>query len=343
MSLLADFSASVGTFSLEVDIAVEDGRTLALLGPNGAGKTSVLRCLAGFAPLDQGRILVGGSPWEDVSAGIHLPPHRRRMGLVFQGGLLFPHLTVAENIAFGWRAQRRPTTRLDEMLVEFDLSDLAARYPSQLSGGQVQVVSLARALAAEPAVLGLDEPLASLDVAARHDVRIRLSRYLGGFPGPSLLVTHDPLDAAFLADDIAVIENGRIIQQGALDELTRQPRSAWVAKLVGVNLFRGIGHDHAVRLPGGEISVAEPVSGEVFCVIRPQSVALHTVPPEGSPRNVWTGRVGGVVAMGDRVRVELNGPMPLVAEVTAAGLASLGKATELWASVKATEVEVYPA
>lgn len=343
MSLMAAFSASVGTFHLKVDLTVEDGRTLALLGPNGAGKTSVLRCLAGLAPVDQGRILVGGSPWEDASAGIRLPPHRRRMGMVFQGGLLFPHLTVVENIAFGCRAQGRSTTHIGQMLIDFDLVDFATRYPSELSGGQLQMVSLARALAADPAVLGLDEPLASLDVATRSEVRTRLAGYLGGFPGPSVLVTHDPLDAALLADEIAVLEDGRIVQQGALDELTRRPRSEWVAKLVGVNLFRGTGHDHSVRLPGGEIAVAEAVTGDVFCVIRPQSVALHAAPPEGSPRNVWSGRVGEVVTIGDRVRLELKGSMPLVAEVTVAGLAALGTATELWASVKATEVEVYPA
>jgi len=226
------------------------------------------------------------------------------------------------------------------------LSSYARAKPDALSGGQRQRVALARALAPDPRLLLLDEPLAALDMTTRAEVRRDLKHHLASFPGLRLVVTHDPLEAAALADRLVVMENGRLVQTGSPAEVTEHPRSQYVADLVGVNLLRGQADQGSVRLPGGTvIAAAGTESGEVFAVIHPRAVALHRQRPEGSPRNVWRGRITGIELMGGRVRVRVDGEVPVVAEVTPAALRELGleEGGEVWLSFKATEVGVYPA
>jgi molybdate transport system ATP-binding protein len=218
--------------------------------------------------------------------------------------------------------------------------------PAELSGGQAQRVALARALAIEPRALLLDEPLAALDVSTRIEVRRTLRRHLERFSGTRLLVTHDPLEAMTLATQLVILEGGRITQSGRPTEIAERPRSAWIADLVGVNLFRGRADGDRVHL-GGELALTVPGagSGEVFAVIHPRAVALHRRAPEGTPRNVWRGRLDGLDYEGARVRVRIGGMLPIVAEVTPAAVSELhlDDGGDVWVSVKATEITAYRA
>jgi len=324
---------------------------VAVLGPNGAGKTTLLRALAGLLPLDRGRVELDGQVLEDAAGGIRVPPERRGCGVVFQDYLLFPHLTALENVAFGLRSRgvgrRAARVAAAGWLDRLGLAGFEEVRPGQLSGGQAQRVALARAMAPDPRLLLLDEPLSALDASTRAQVRRDLVAHLSAFRGARLVVTHDPLEAAALAGRLLVVEGGRLVQSGTPAEVTARPRSRYVADLVGVNLLRGVAGGGMVTLAGGGgvLAVADPVEGDVFAVIHPRAVALHRRHPEGTPRNVWHGEAAGLESLGDRARVRVEGPFPLVAEVTAASVAELKLAAggPVWASVKATEVSVYPA
>jgi molybdate transport system ATP-binding protein len=348
MSLTAHVVVQRGSLALDVDVQVADGEVLAVLGPNGAGKSTFLRVLAGLLPPDDGRVVVDTVTWDDVPAGTHVPAHLRRQGVVFQDGLLFPHLSVGENVGFGLRtrAVRKPERRAaaEVWLARVGLEGFAGRRPAELSGGQAQRAALARALVGDPALLLLDEPLSALDARTRLTVRAELRRHLAEFGGSTVLVTHDPVDAMALADRVVVVEEGRVVQAGTPAEVARHPRTDYVARLVGLSLLPGTGAGRTVRLDGGaEVAVAEEVSGPVFAAVRPESVALFLARPEGSPRNVWPLRLDGAVPHGTTVRCELSGAVPLVADVTATAFAELGLApgSEVWAAVKASEVAVY--
>jgi molybdate transport system ATP-binding protein len=346
MTLDASVVVARGSLHLDVDLRVADGEVLAVLGPNGAGKSTLLRVLAGLLRPDGGRVAVDGTVWD--GDGTQLPAHRRPLGVVFQDALLFPHLTVAENIEFGLRirgvrtAERRAaaTAWLDRV----GLDGLGARRPAQLSGGQAQRAALARALVGDPALLLLDEPLSALDARTRLVIRAELRRHLAAFAGSTVLVTHDPVDAMALADRVVVVEEGQVVQTGTPDEVNRRPRTDYVARLAGLSLLPGTGEGQVVRLDaGGAVAVAEETSGPVFAAVRPESVALYLARPEGSPRNVWPARLVGATPHGATVRCELAGEVPLVADVTAGAFAELGlvPGAEVWATVKASEVAVY--
>ncbi|SNR70751.1 molybdate transport system ATP-binding protein [Blastococcus mobilis] len=348
MTLDARVVVQRGSLSLDVELAVQDGEVLAVLGPNGAGKSTLLRVLAGLLPPDGGRVSVDDAVWDDVPVRTHLPAHRRSVGVVFQDALLFPHLTVAENVAFGLRtrgvrtAERRAAA--GEWLTRVGLDGLGDRRPGHLSGGQAQRAALARALVGEPALLLLDEPLSALDARTRLVVRAEVRRHLAAFAGSTVLVTHDPVDAMALADRVVVVEEGRVVQAGTPEEVNRRPRTDYVARLAGLSLLPGTGEGRAVRLDaGGVVAVAEETSGPVFAAVRPESVALYLARPEGSPRNVWPVRLVGATPHGATVRCELAGEVPLVADVTAGAFAELGlvPGAEVWATVKAAEVAVY--
>ncbi len=352
MSLQAQISLQRGTLSLEAQLEVADGQVVVLLGPNASGKTTLLRALAGLIPLERGHVVLDGTVLEDASAGVRVPTESRPIGMLFQDYLLFPHLSALDNVAFGPRAhgQRRPEARriAADWLRRVGLADHHGARPRALSGGQAQRVALARALARDPALLLLDEPLAALDAGARVELRRELRRHLASFTGTCLVVTHDPLEAIALADQLVVLEKGRVTQTGTPTEVSAHPRSRYIAELVGVNLFRGRASGGVVELAHGQHLITiddDHLSGEVFAVIHPHAVALHRTPPEGSWRNVWEGRPDMLDAAGDRVRVHIAGPLPLVAEVTAAAVADLDLADggPIWASVKAVEVQVYPA
>jgi molybdate transport system ATP-binding protein len=350
MSLDARVGLTLGQLELEVELAVATGELVVLLGPNGAGKTTLLRALAGLLALDRGRVVLDGEVLEDIGAGIHVATERRPIGFVFQDYLLFPHLSALENVAFGLRARglAKPEARR-RAAAWLDRVGLAAHIgtrPRALSGGQAQRVAVARAMVSDPRLLLLDEPLAALDAATRAEVRRDLRRHLASFEGTRLLVTHDPLEAIALADRLVVLEGGTVTQTGTPAQVSAQPRSRYVAELVGINLFRGRAAGPAVELAGGATLItAGDHHGEVFAAVHPHAVALHRRAPEGTPRNVWAGTADTLDIVGDRVRVRVTGTVPIVAEVTpaAAGELRLADGGPVWASVKATEVTVYPA
>ncbi len=349
MSLRAQVALQLGSLALDVEVDADDGETVAVLGPNGAGKTTLLRALAGLVPIDRGRIEVDGAVLDD-GRRVFTPPERRSVGVVFQDYLLFPHLTVLENVAFGLRSRGRARgaaraaarTALDRV----DLAALAGEKPRALSGGQAQRVALARAIATEPRLLLLDEPLAALDQSARGAVRRELRSYLATFRGVRLLVTHDPLDAAALADRLVILEHGGVVQCGTFADVSARPRSGYVAELVGVNLLHGTAHGDAIDLDtGATLVVPDAGTGAALAVVHPHAVALHRDRPSGSPRNVSEGQVQSIELLGDRVRVRVGGAIPLIAEVTPAAVQDLGlvEGVRVWTAIKATEITVYPA
>lgn len=348
MSLVAHAGLQRGTLALDVTLEADEGETVAILGPNGAGKTTLLRALAGLTPLDRGRIKLDDVVLDD-GARVFLQPERRPIGVVFQDYLLFPHLSVLENVAFGLRSRgaNRRTARGSAVaaLERVGLADRASVKPRELSGGQAQRVALARAMATEPRLLLLDEPLAALDQSARGAVRRDLRNQLVGFSGVRLLVTHDPLDAAALADRLVILEHGQVVQTGSFDEVSACPRSSYVAELVGVNLLRGRGAGDHIELPSGaSLVVPGAGTGDALAVVHPRSVSLHRQEPEGSPRNVSRGRVDSIELLGERVRVRVAGPVPVIAEITPAAVRELGldEGAEVWTAIKATDITVFP-
>lgn len=349
MMLDAHVELRLGGLELDAQIQAEAGETVAILGPNGAGKTTLLRALAGLLPLECGRVTLDQTLLDD-SDDVLVPPERRRIGVVFQDYLLFPHLSALENVAFGLRSRgvRRASARdtAQRWLDRVGLADHATAAPRELSGGQAQRVALARALATDPRLLLLDEPLAALDQRTRASVRRDLRRHLQSFDGVCLLVTHDPLDAAALADRLVILEHGAITQTGTFAEIAAHPRSRYVAELVGVNLLTGIARGDRLELEtGGELVVADAGSGAAFAVVHPHSVTLHDARPVGSARNVWSGTVDTIDLLGDRVRVRVAGQVPLVAEITPAAMQELGlrDGATIWVSIKATDIALFPA
>jgi molybdate transport system ATP-binding protein len=271
--------------------------------------------------------------------------------MVFQDYLLFPFLSARENVAFPLRSRgvgrRAARARADEWLARVGLGDRVDARPGELSGGQAQRVALARAVVADPRVLLLDEPLAALDARARTEIRRDLRRHLGAAGGSRLLVTHDPVDASVLADRVVVLEAGRIVQDGTMTDIALRPRSPYVADLVGLNLYRGRARAGEVEIAGGGVIVVadHDVQGEVYVSVHPRSVGLHVEAPQGSARNRFPGTVEDVDVLGDRVRIRIEGRVPIVAEITTDASRDLGLARgrPVVATVKATEVAVYPA
>jgi molybdate transport system ATP-binding protein len=343
MTLNAHLVAQLGTFRLDLPLEVAPGEVVALLGPNGAGKTTALRALAGLLQLTAGHITLDG-------AAIHtMPAEHRPIGMVFQDYLLFPHLSAVDNVAFGPRCQGAPKAQARRTaaawLERVGLAEQAGFRPRQLSGGQAQRVALARALAVEPRLLLLDEPLAALDAHTRLEIRSRLRHHLAEFGGATVLVTHDPLDAMVLADRLVVIEDGSIVQQGTPSDVARRPRTDYVARLVGLNLYRGTAEGRRVRVGETVFTVAEPVTGPAFVAFSPAAVALYRTRPDGTPRNLWQAKIEGIERHGDNVRIHLQGPLAASADITPAAVAdlSLTPGAQIWASVKATETHAYQA
>ncbi len=350
--LVADLEVRRGSFSLAVSFGCAPGEILGVLGPNGAGKSTLLRCLAGLTPVTNGRITIDGRAVDDGESGEFLPPRDRQVGFVFQDYRLFPHLSVQDNVAFGMKGRARRQARSDAVswLDRLGLQGLGPRRPAQLSGGQQQRVALARALACEPRLLLLDEPLAALDAASRLAVQAELRQHLVDFAGPCLLVTHDPLEALMLADRLLVIEDGRIVQQGAPADVARQPSTDYIARLVGLNLYSGQGTGDTLILDGGgTVVVAAPspgFGGRVLAALRPSSIVVTAAEPVGSSiRNSWPGVVTSMTLLAGRVRLDVAGPPRALVDVTPGAVTELDlrPGREVWLSVKATDIEVYPA
>ena len=344
--LAATIDTLVGALGLQLSLDVAAGETVAVLGPNGAGKTTLLRVLAGLHPVGAGEVRLDGVVLDG-------DPSERSVGVVFQDHLLFPHLSVLENVAFGLRARghRRDAARSEaaRWLERVGLAGRGDDRPRALSGGEAQRVALARALAIEPRMLLLDEPLSALDATTRAATRRDLRQVLLAHDGVKVIVTHDPLEAMALADRLVVLEQGRVVQEGTASEISARPRSSYVADLVGVNLLAGTatadGLDSTAGLALHAAVVPSVAGGEAFAVVHPRAVSLHRSRPEGSARNVWAGEATHVELESGRARVQVrmeDGPT-LVAEVTPAAVADLRllDGGRVWASVKATEVSVY--
>ncbi|WP_270886790.1 sulfate/molybdate ABC transporter ATP-binding protein [Pedococcus sp. 5OH_020] len=335
---------------LDLVLDVASGRTLAVLGPNGAGKSSSLSAVAGLLRPESGEIRLDDRVvFSDSGSGRSqwVPPHDRGVALLAQEARLFPHLSVCDNVAFGPRStgMRRGQSReaARRWLAEVDGVDLGRRRPSALSGGQAQRVALARALAAQPRLLLLDEPLSALDVDAAPALRQLLRRVLRD--RTTVLVTHDILDAVLLADDVAVVEGGRVIEQGPTSQVLTRPTSAFAARIAGLNLVRGVARGTSVVTVTGlrvEGLTDEPLQEgqEAVAVFTPSAVSVFRRPPEGSPRNVIAAQVTELEPHGHQVRVRTP---HLSADVTPAAVAELGLApgTPVVLSVKASEVAVY--
>ena len=333
---------------LEVTLAAEPGDVVAVVGPNGSGKTTLLRALAGLQPLTEGHVRCAGRSWDETTSRVRLSAQERGVGMVLQDLLLFPHLTAVDNVAFGPRS--RGSTRSDARrtahgwLDRLGVGDLADRRPHQLSGGQAQRVAVARALATDPALLLLDEPLAALDVGAAMALRLELARRLTEYGGVTLLVTHDAIDALTIANRIVVLDEGRVVQEGVPAEVAALPRTAHVARLVGLNVLVGESRGSRVRLlDGTELVTATPYDGPVHVTFPPAAVALSRESGSGSARNQWRGRVLSVAPSGPVVRVQLDAAGGLIADVTAesAGRLGVSPGQEVWASIKATEATVH--
>src|SRR6478736_6360729 len=321
MVLEAEIEVRRGDMDVVATFAAGGHETLAILGPNGAGKTTIVETIAGLVPTADARILLDDEPIHD------LPPERRPIGIAFQDGVLFPHLSVLENVAFPVRARGARTRAARSHALEL-LERLApgidpGAKPGALSGGERQRVALARALAGTPRVLILDEPLSAVDVSARADLRALLRRTLRDFDGPRLLVTHAPIAAMTLADRVGMnLFAGRLtpLEAGAGELQTTD----------GV-----VTGPWPEGIPVGQVD-------DVLATLRPADVALHTARPEGSARNVVQGVVEEVAVVGDRARVRLASSPRLVAEITSGSAArmAIGAGTMVWASFKAVEIHL---
>jgi molybdate transport system ATP-binding protein len=349
---------------IHLTLTVGAGRTLALLGPNGAGKSTALAAIAGLLRPRSGQITLddrvlfssndpdhgSGSASTDGAGGAQwLPPHTRGVALLAQEARLFPHLSVLDNVAFGPRSAGVPRGRAREQarewLARVDAQELADRRPAALSGGQAQRVAIARALATEPHLLLLDEPLSALDVESAPAIRQLLRRVLRD--RTTILVTHDILDAVLLADDVAVIENGHVVEHGPTSRVLTRPTSGFAARIAGLNLVRGTARGATVSTAAGlriegltEDQLAEGQAA--VAVFSPSAVGVYRQAPAGSPRNVVTGTVTDLEPHGHQVRVHTA---YLSADITPAALAELAIAPgdEVVFTIKASEVSVYAA
>jgi molybdenum ABC transporter ATP-binding protein len=338
-TLSADFALPRRSFELRLGLEV-DG-PVALVGPSGAGKSSVLRAIAGLLRPSSGRVALDGETWLDVERGVDLAADERRVGLVFQDYALFPHLSVRANVAYGGKE------RADELLERFRISHLARARPGELSGGEQQRVAVARALARDPGVLLLDEPLAALDAHTKAGVRAELQELLADLGLPALIVTHDYEDAVALAGRVGVLVDGELRQIGSPEELVSRPRDPFVASFTGANLLHGraVGQENGltkVQLESGELLYStDTASGEVGVVVYPWDVSVGRAYVDDSALNLVSGEVASVVQVGNRVRVRVG---PLTAEVTEASAKRLGLARGgiVFASFKATGTRLVP-
>lgn len=342
-----NLSIDLGEFKLaSVNLSIETGEIFVVLGPSGAGKTILLETIAGFYAPDEGSIILGGELAND------LPPERRNIGFMFQDYALFPHLTVEENVLFGTRYKRieRAEDKFEKIVDTLNIGNILHRLPKTLSGGEQQRASLARALITEPQLLLFDEPLSALDERVRESLRDELRTVLKRMNQTSLYVTHDQTEALVIADRIAVMHDGQIVQTGKPDEIFNAPVNEFVANFVGVEtVLEGkviLHHDGiaVIDVGGVEVEVAAdiPMGGTVLLGVRPESVVLGTVDKvrESSARNNFEAKVTKLTPLGAVVKVGLDCGFPLVALLTKQSIEELGltEGRKVLASFKATAV-----
>jgi molybdate transport system ATP-binding protein len=349
MTLRAKLELRRGSFELSVGFEVPAGSVLAILGPNGSGKSSVLGCLAGLLRPPRAAITLGERALHE------LPAHARAVGLLSQDPLLFPHLSVVDNVAFSPRSKGANRARSREIarhwLAEVDAADFADRKPAQLSGGQAQRVAVARALAGDPELLLLDEPLAALDVDAAPAIRGLLRRVLSiNTTRATVLVTHDPLDALALADHVLVLADGHAVERGPTREVLAAPRTAFTARIAGLNLVAGTAVAEGLRAEDGSLvsgmRAPDAELGEpAVAVFAPSAVSVYPADDghPGSPRNTIPTVVAGLEPHGAVIRLRTTAG--LSADLTPAAVADLGlePGTRIQLSIKATTVNIHPA
>lgn len=322
---------------IDLDVRFTVGQeTLALVGPSGAGKLSILRAIAGLLTPKAGRIVSAGRTLLDTSSHVKLPPEDRRVGLVFQDGALFPHLTVAQNVAYALRPRPRGRgnrrAKVGEILEQFTIGSLASARPARISGGERQRAAIARAVATSPDVLLLDEPLSALDTVTKDRVAAELSNILTSLCLPTILVSHDFADVAGLAQRIAVMDAGRIVQTGTPAELLHYPKSAFVAAFTGTNYFTGEarrdGAATKVDLDGGGRLVSdEKGAGRVGVVVQPWHVAIRNTSELQPDFNTLVGPIISLVPHGNALRVSVASTPAIVAEVPASAPRAAGLTT----------------
>ncbi len=333
MSLHVEAGTDLGDLRLEIALDVPAGRCLALAGPSGAGKSSTLRVAAGLLRPAAGRVTCGGEVWLDTARGVERDPEQRRCGYVFQDYALFPHLRAWQNVAYALRDRPRGARRDEahDWLERFGLGDLADARPATMSGGERQRVALARALARRPDALLLDEPLSALDPRTRASAQRELSDVLRATDVPAILVTHDFAEAALLGDEVAVIDDGRIVQQGSASELAARPATSFVADFTGAVVLHGTASPAGdgttlVTLAGGHrIRSTDPAEGPVAATVFPWEI---TIEPAGrntprSAQNHLETSVRSITTIGGRVRLGLSGAEELTAEVTTTAIAEM--------------------
>jgi molybdate transport system ATP-binding protein len=339
------------------DLTLADGEVLAVLGPNGAGKSTLLGLIAGLLRPDQGRVELGTRVLTDTGSGVFIPAHTRGVAMLSQRAMLFPHMSVAANVAFAPRSKgkRRSEARViaEHWLAAVDAQDLADRRPAQLSGGQAQRVAVARALAAEPEVLLLDEPMSALDVTAAPALRRLLRHILRDDARTAVIVTHDLRDALAVADRVIVVERGRIVENGTVRSVLTSPRSAFAARVTGVNLVSGIITQPGTLQTAWDATVSgigdAPPGSAAVALFRPTAVAIHLDPPHASPRNMLPVIIAEMDIHETTVRVrgaaQPDGGPGLAADITAAAAADLELAPgqNVYFVVKTQETELHPA
>jgi molybdopterin-binding protein len=354
MIRLVDVCFKVGAFELRsVNLEIDRGEYFAILGPTGAGKTRLLEIIAGLQPPSSGEVWIAD---EDVTA---LPPDRRRVGFMYQDYLLFPHLSVRKNIMFGLhdRSKQERLRRVDEISHLLGLAHLLDRNVTGLSGGEQQRVALARALAPQPRVLLLDEPLSALDPQNRRAVRRELTDLHQKLGTTTIHVTHDFEEALVVADRLAVMNRGEIVQVGPAEDVVRKPSSAFVADFFGVeNVFKGEivrcdqsessgaeVHNAIFKSEGLQLSVLGVSEGPAYAAIRPEDIIVSRELGHSSAMNNLSGNIVEIETTGPLVRLTADVGVRLVAIITMQSLVSLklDKDVQAYFSVKASAIHIF--
>ena len=355
MMLSVQLKKKLREFELEIGFEARPAETLVIIGPSGCGKTTTLNLIAGLMDPDEGRIAVGDRVLCDTSDGAGVPAEQRHVGYVFQEFALFPHMTVAENVGYGLRARGRPKGeirgKVEEVLRLVGIEGLKDRRPGALSGGERQRAALARAIGCDAEILLLDEPLGSLDAQTRNQVRGELKGLLRVVGRIAIMVTHDYIDALTFGDKICVLDRGKVLQMGGREELLRHPKSRFVAELTGVNFLEGTisseRREGLAEIWVGDTCLYAAVNreemGDTLAAFFPSDVAISLEAPATSARNVFRSQILEVIHLGDKVRLSLNGALPMCAEITANALEALAlkEGDQVYASVKATAIKTY--
>ncbi|MEM4265222.1 MAG: ATP-binding cassette domain-containing protein [Thermoplasmata archaeon] len=344
---VSDLSYDAGSLELrEVSFGVARGETLVVLGPTGAGKTVLLELIAGFRTPRSGSILMDGREITD------LPPEKRKIGMLYQDYLLFPHLDVFENIAYGLRSRGM---RMDELRKKVDdissrlaIGHLLNRKVRRLSGGEQQRVSLARALVTDPSILLLDEPFSAVDPETKENLMRQLSSALASWDIPVIYVTHDQIEAAEIADTLAVLSNGRIVQIGAPGEVFSSPKSEFVARFLGsMNIYKGRARKSdgstIVRISDVSIFSSTDIEGDVHVTIRPEDIIISRKAVESSARNSFWGKVVKISEKGPIIFVTSDFGIEMTASITRQSFIDLdiGIGDDVCFTFKATNVNLF--